>query len=160
MSYKHKTCKNGFSSQSSTNSSNTTFSLSSRPFTPSTLSSCSTNSTNTTISTHTSGSSPELYLSRSMPINETGVAKQKQNIGDSKKIYFGNSNMGMCLLLITSLMILIICGKCCAIAYTSVGFFVVANYWRRPRNKGIVCEETDFSASIWYKKSIIEPIHS
>ncbi|TKY66599.1 vitellogenin-2 protein [Spatholobus suberectus] len=152
MNRKRKTSKDCFSRESTSNlSSNTTSSSrSSLAFTPSSLSS-STSSSTTSTGTQTSGSSSEPYLSRSLAINGTGVAKEMQNIGDSRKGYFG-SNMAVCLLLITSLLVLIVWGRCCAIAYTSIGFFVVPNRRRRPCNEGAVCEETDFSTSVRYKK--------
>ncbi|XP_029131008.1 uncharacterized protein LOC114917112 [Cajanus cajan] len=147
LNYKRKTKKDGFSSESASKlSSNTATSTSpSSQFTPFSLS-ASTKSSTTSTSTQASGSSSESYLSRSL--NGSGLGKQKLNIGDSRKGYLG-SNMPETLLFITSLMVLILLGKCCAIAYTTIGFFVISNRTKRPCNEGNSGEEL---SSVRYKK--------
>ncbi|KAL2327781.1 hypothetical protein Fmac_021208 [Flemingia macrophylla] len=133
LNYKRKTKNDGFYSESTSKlSSNnlTSSSPSSLGFTPSSLST-STNSSTTSTSTQASGSSSESYLSRSITqVNvSTGVAK------DGRKGYLG-SNMPLSLLFITSLLVLIFWGKCCAIAYTTIGFYVVSNRRKRRCNSG------------------------
>ncbi|XP_057450478.1 uncharacterized protein LOC130742393 [Lotus japonicus] len=67
----------------------------------------------------------------SFPMNGFGVKKQKQlDVRDSRKGYFG-STTAMCLLLLTSLLVLILWGKFCAILCTSIGFFVVPHLGRK-----------------------------
>ncbi|RDX79894.1 hypothetical protein CR513_39627, partial [Mucuna pruriens] len=134
MSNKKKTNKDCVPSESSNNTSSSSPS-SSLGFTLSSLS-FSTNSSTTSTVTQASASSIEPY-----PLRSIRVAKQKQNIGDSRKGHFVSRNIAVSLLLITSLLVLIMCGKCCAIAFTTIGFFVVPNRGRRPCNEWAICEE-------------------
>ncbi|KAG5047107.1 hypothetical protein JHK86_016513 [Glycine max] len=131
-SCKRKTKQGSYSRESSINLSRiTSSSSSSLGFTSSSTTTSSTLSSTT--STNASASSSESYLSRSMAMDGTGVAKNKQIIGE--KGYFG-SNMALSFLLITSILVLIMWGKCCAIAYTSIGFLVVPNCRKRPIKEG------------------------
>lgn len=121
-----------------TNSYTSSFSHCSPAFTPSSLSSstCSSSSRGT----QTSGSSYELYLyqSRSLPMNGVGVTKQKQDVGNDRKGCFV-SNRVVCLLFLTSLLVLILWGKFYAILYTSIGFFMVPPCRGRHCNEGDIC---------------------
>ena len=83
------------------------------------------------------------------------MTKLKEEVGDTRKgcYTYGSNNMIVCLFL-TSLLVLVLYGKFCAILCTSIGFFVVSPRRRWARNEGCVCEETEFD-SVQYKKKII-----
>jgi len=146
MNRKRKTNKDGFSRESSNNSSNfSSYSSGSLGFTTTSISSStSTTLSSSSTSTVTSSSPCEPYLTRSLAMNNgTRMVKQKQKDGDSRRWYCG-SNVAVSVFFITSLLVLILWGRCYAIAYTVIGFFVVPNRRR-------TCEETEFS-SVRFKK--------
>lgn len=114
-----------------------------------------TSSSSSSPETQARSSSSELYPQpRSLLTNDgIGVTKQKQDVGDSRKGYYG-SNMVVCLPLITSLVVLILWGKFCAILCTSIGFFVVPPRRGKPCHEGTHFGENEFD-SVQYKKKII-----
>ncbi|KAK7312956.1 hypothetical protein VNO77_37233 [Canavalia gladiata] len=86
---------------------------------------------------YSSNASSFIQRSGSLRINE-----------DSRKLNSG-PNVALCFLFITSLMVLIMWGKLCAIVCTSTGFFVVPHRQRKPSNEVARCES---SKSIRLKK--------
>ncbi|CAJ2645375.1 uncharacterized protein LOC123899096 [Trifolium pratense] len=130
------------------NSFNDSSSHHSPTFTPSTLSSstCSSRSQGS----HIWGFSSELY-----PTTMNGI-EVKQEVVECRK-YFG-LNMGLCLLFLTSLLVLTLLGKFCAILCTSIGFFVV-HYWQKKWcNEEDMCEESIEFDSARCKRLIMEDL--
>ncbi|KAK7405174.1 hypothetical protein VNO78_06373 [Psophocarpus tetragonolobus] len=151
-SKKSKKHKDPFSRESSMNLTNTTTnssSPSSYGFTPSSSrSTTSTTLSSTSTGTNTSGCSlTEPSLPKSLATIIGSVVAKEKHIGDSEKGCFGNSSMAVSFLLLTSLLVLIMWGKCCAIAFTSIGFFLVPKNRRRMICKeGAVCEESEYKS--------------
>jgi len=145
MGSKKKTNKGGFSRESSKNSSNCSpYSFGSLGFTTNSISS----STSTTLSiistgTVTSTTSCEPCLTRSLAMaNGTRIVKRKDEDG---RRWCSGSNIALSMFFITALLILILWGRCYAIAYTAIGFFVVPNRRR-------TCEEeTQLISSVRFK---------
>ncbi|KAK7342699.1 hypothetical protein VNO80_25655 [Phaseolus coccineus] len=145
LNRKRKANKDGFPRESSTNSSKfSSYSSSSLGFTTTSISS-STSTTLSTISTGTmSSSSPcEPFITRSLAMNNVTRMVIQQMDGDVRR-WFCGSNIALSVFFITFLLVLILWGRCYAIAYVAVGFFVVPNRRR-------TFEETEFS-SVPFKK--------
>ncbi|KOM49376.1 hypothetical protein LR48_Vigan08g020300 [Vigna angularis] len=147
MSRKRKTKKDGFSRESSKNLSNySSYSSSSLGFTT-TSSPSSTSTTLSSISTGTvtSSTSCEPCLTRSLAMaNGTRMVKQKRKDGDERR-WCNGSNIAVSVFFITALLVLILWGRCYAIAYTAIGFFVVPNRRR-------TSQETELISSVRFKK--------
>ncbi|XP_022632177.1 uncharacterized protein LOC111240769 [Vigna radiata var. radiata] len=136
MSRKRKTKKDDFSRESSKNLSN--YSSYSSIFTT-TSSPSSTSTTLSTISTGTvtSTTSCEPCLTRSLAMaNGTRMLKHNRKHG---------SNIAVTVFFITALLVLILWGRCYAIAYTAIGFFVVPSRRR-------TSQETELISSVRFKK--------
>ncbi|WVZ03387.1 hypothetical protein V8G54_024193 [Vigna mungo] len=144
MSRKRKTKKDGFSRESSKNLSNYS-SYSSIFTTTSSPSSTSTTLSSISTGTVTSSTSCEPCLTRSLAMaNGTRMVKQKRKDGDERR-WCSGSNIAVSVFFITALLVLILWGRCYAIAYTAIGFFVVPNRRR-------ISEETELISSVRFKK--------
>ncbi|ESW05150.1 hypothetical protein PHAVU_011G156300 [Phaseolus vulgaris] len=117
LNRKRKAKRDGFPRESSTNSSSkfSSYSSGSLGFTTTSMSS-STSTTLSTSSTMSSSSPCEPFLTRSLAMNN----------GDGRR-WFCGSNIALSVFFITILLVLILCGRCYAIPYAAIGFYVVPN---------------------------------